>query len=431
MTRALHLIASDGALLQALQARLQQAGVSVIAAVERLPGQALAPMLHRRDAEVLVLDLPAASRSTDLADLQAAHRQWPGLQVLALSDDTSAEAWRAAARAGVRELLPLPARGNGVLQADELLQALAALQPFSSGAASTAGRGAAGAAAQPTRPLGAVVAVIGARGGSGASFLASQLAWVAAESLGRDTVLVDLDLQCADASFYAGDGAWSHSLADVAQAFERLDAALLGSLLHHLAPRLQLLAAPADPEQALLLQPAHLARTLALLQAQHELVLLDVPRHLDALALQALDRADTVCLVTEPLMHCLRDARRLLQVLRAVGLPDARLQLVINRQRSGTAVSDDEVQNLLGLPIVQRLPAQPALVDEAIGLGRPLLRLQPQAPLTQAIMALAAQLLHQPLPAPRSWLARWFDRPGAAWRAEGSAFSEDKFSVQR
>lgn len=399
----MQLIAGDRALLQVLQTQAHQAGVTVLSAVDRPAGQALAPLLHRRDVQLLLLELPEASRTEDLAALQAVHRLMPGLQVLALSQDTSAEVWRQAARAGVRELLPLP------LSVHELQQALQALQP-----PAMAADGAMADPAAPGRPPGQVVAVIGARGGSGASFLASQLAWVVAETLSRDCVLVDLDLQCADASFYAGEGVWTHSLADAAQAFERLDAALLGSLLHRLGPRLQLLAAPADPEQALLLQPAHLARILPLLQAQHALVLLDVPRHLDALALKALDMADTLCLVTEPLMHSLRDARRLLQVLRAVGIPDARLQLVVNRQRSGAAVSDDEVQNLLGLPVVQHLPAQPALVDEAIGLGRPLLRLQPQAALTQAITALAASLLHQPLPQPRGWLARLLERPSVA-----------------
>lgn len=399
----LHLIASDRALLHTLQQQCLQQGLEVPSAVERPPGQALGPLLHRRDVQVLLLELSPDTQAQDLADLQQALRQMPALQVLALSADTSAEAWRQAARAGVRELLALP------LQPTELAQALQALHSLHG-----ADAGAAAAPANAVAAPGQVVAVIGARGGSGASFVASQLAWVVAQTFARECVLVDLDLQCADASFYAGEGSWSHSLADVAQAFERLDAALLGSLLHRLGPQLHLLAAPADPEQALLLQPAHLARIVPLLQAQHSLVLLDVPRHLDALTLKALDMADSLCLVTEPLMHSLRDARRLLQVLRAVGIPDARVQLVLNRQRAGGAVSDDEVQDLLGLAIRHRLPAQPALVDEAIGLGRPLLRLQPQAPLTQAITALAASLLHQPLPQQRGWLARLLERPALA-----------------
>ncbi|MFY7871833.1 MAG: hypothetical protein ACOVQL_05600, partial [Limnohabitans sp.] len=139
--------------------------------------------------------------------------------------------------------------------------------------------------------------------------------------------------------------------------------------------------------------------------------LIDLARQLDALALKALDLADRICLVTEPSTHGLRDARRLLLVLRSLGYPDERICLVINRHRSPGAVDDASLQDMLGLRIAHRLPAQPALVDEAIGTGQPLVRLQPQAALTQALVGVAADLLHQPLPQPRGWLARLIGQP--------------------
>ncbi len=388
----LQIIALNTDLLHKLQLATQHQGAEVLSAVHRLAGQPLAPLLHRRDIQALLLELGSTGRADDLAAVASLRSQMPGLRVLVLSEDGTPELLRQAMRAGVCEVLPLP------LQPAELAHALQGLEAHPG-------------ARPDLSPPGEVVTVIGAKGGCGASLLASQLAWVVSETFGLRGVLVDLDLQCGDASFYAGDGSCAHSVVDAALAFERLDAALMASLLHPLAPGLNLLAAPADPAQTLRVQPMHLERMVPLLQASHDLVLMDIARQLDALALKALDLAGRICLVTEPSTHGLRDARRLLQVLRSLGYPDERICLVINRHRSPGAVDDASLQDMLGLRIGHRLPSQPALVDEAIGTGQPLVRLQPQAALTQALVGLAADLLHQPLPQARGWLARLIGQP--------------------
>lgn len=392
----LQIIASSPDLLHTLHQTVVQHGAEVLSAVERIAGQPLAPMLHRRDAEVLLLELPADHRPDDFAALAAWRSHVPGLQVLVFSEDASPEGlrelMREAMRAGVREVLTLP------LQTPELVQALQRLQATNQAATQ--------AATTVESAPGQVLAVIGAKGGSGASLVATQLAWVISETFGQRCALLDLDLQCGDASFYAGNGAYPHSVVDAAQAVDRLDAALLESLLHPLAPGLHLLAAPADPEQAVSVQAAHLARIVPLLQVRHAWVVVDVPRQLDALAIKALDLAGRICLVTEPVMSHLRDAKRLLKVFRSLGYPDERVHLVVNRQRPGPGLDDANIEQLLALRIAQHLPPQPAQVDEAIGTGQPLLHLAPHNALTQALRVLASQLLHQPLPASRSWISR-------------------------
>lgn len=382
------IIASSPSLLQTLHQTATQQGADVVAAVERIAGQPLAPMLHRRDVEVLLLDAPAAHRHEDLAAMAAWRAHVPGLEVLVFSEDDSPEALREAMRAGVREVLALPVQPAELAQA---LQRLKSAHP---------------ACARLEPATGQVLAVIGAKGGSGASLVATQLAWAISETFGQRCALVDLDLQCGDASFYAGNGAYPHSVVDAAQALERLDAALLESLLHPLAPGLQLLPAPADPEQAVSVQAAHLARIVPLLQAHHAWVVIDVPRQLDALAIKALDQASRICLVTEPVMSHLRDAKRLLKVFRSLGYPDDRMHLVVNRHHPGPAVDDKSIEQLLALRIAQHLPAQAAQVDEAIGTGQPLLHLYPHSALTQALRLLASGLLQQPLPVSRHWFSR-------------------------
>ena len=70
---------------------------------------------------------------------------------------------------------------------------------------------------------------------------------------------------------------------------------------------MSLLAAPQDMETALSITAMQLEKVLRLARQKHDVVVLDMHRALDALAIQALDMADVVCLVMDNTMPAVRD----------------------------------------------------------------------------------------------------------------------------
>ena len=111
---------------------------------------------------------------------------------------------------------------------------------------------------------GQVVDVMPCKGGSGATFIATNVAYLLAQTYQQDTVLVDLDLQLADASYYLSNDEHRNNLLDLTRHLERLDPHLFQSSLHPIIPHLFLLAAPNVAELHIDITPAQIERCCAI-----------------------------------------------------------------------------------------------------------------------------------------------------------------------
>jgi Flp pilus assembly CpaE family ATPase len=66
------------------------------------------------------------------------------------------------------------------------------------------------------------------------------------------------------------------------------------------------------------------------------------------------------------------------------------------------------IEGALGLRVCQSLPNDPATALQAINQGLPLLSLNGQSPLVQAMREFITQEWHLSAPKRKSWLERWF-----------------------
>jgi pilus assembly protein CpaE len=221
-----------------------------------------------------------------------------------------------------------------------------------------------------------------------------------------DCAFIDLDLQFGDASFYLADGLNQNSLSDLTRSIDRLDAQLLASCMHPVIPGLDLLAAPADAESALHIQAQSLAKIIELTRQSHDIVVMDMDRSLDAVALKALDMADRIYVVMDELMISVRDAKRLVTLFRSLGYTEEKLRLVVNRHRTGAAIGVKDIEAAVGLPVNELIVNNFEQVSEALNLGKPLAQLHPSSPIVQSLRHAAADLLQKPLPRTRGWLDR-------------------------
>jgi pilus assembly protein CpaE len=355
--------------LDELRRVVEAEAIQVTATALRKGSQALLPLLPD-DADLLVVD-SGASALQDLEALAGFIAARPAVGVVMLCATRDPDTLLAAMHAGVREVLPSPAPAQELASA---LRRLAQRQPPAAAGAARRGR---------------VVAFVSCKGGSGATFLATNVAYLLAAEHGKSTALVDLDLRYGDASYFVTDSPGKSNLADLARQSDRLDGRLLAACMTHVAPNFDLLAAPEDPEEALAVVPAQVERVLDLVVQKYEFVVLDVDRVLDVVSMKALDQAERIYLVMENMIPFVRDARRLVGILRSLGHADSKLRLVVNRYRRGGGIELAKLEKTVGLPASHVLPDSFDDVAHAVNAGVALATLHPHNSVTRGMRALA------------------------------------------
>lgn len=371
---------------------LQACGLSLNHTLRRQSGDELAPLLPTPGDGLLVLTSPKAHTAMDLQALAQATRAHPQWHVVLLCDDDSKDLLMQAMRVGVREVLPLhPSQ-------DELQRCFSRWsdtpEPTS---------------ASPARP-GQMLVFMGCKGGTGTSFVAANIAWLAATEFERRCAFIDLDLQSGDASFYLSSGSHKNDLGDLTRQIERLDARLLSSCLHPVNERLNLLAAPRTPESAMTVTAPDIAQVLTLARHSHQDVVVDVPRTLNAVSLKALDMADQIAIVMHNTTPDVRDAQRMVRTLLSLGCPENRLSLIVNRYAPDGWVSLKDLEKTVGIAVSHTLPDNPQWVGEALHWGKPLAQVNDHNTLIRALRATTADVLHTPLPQRSGWISRWMGK---------------------
>ncbi len=178
-------------------------------------------------------------------------------------------------------------------------------------------------------PVGRVIAVAGAKGGVGASTLAHNVAWSISRSFDIATSIVDLDLPYGTAGLDFNQDP-PQGVAEAVFAPDRLDANLVDRLLSKCTEKLSILAAPAVLERAYDFGETAFDGLLDILRATVPVVVLDVPHGWTAWSRRALIGADEVIVTAAPDLANLRNAKNLVDVLRAARANDAVPKLVLN-----------------------------------------------------------------------------------------------------
>src|SRR5438094_95193 len=164
--------------------------------------------------------------------------------------------------------------------------------------------------------VGRMIAVMGAKGGVGASTVAHNLAWSIARDLALDSVVIDLDLAFGTAGLdYNQDPL--QGIANAVYSPDRLDSAYMERLLSKCSDHLSLLAAPATLEQVYDFGADAFDSIFDTLRMTTPCIVLDVPHQWTAWTRRALVGADDILIVAEPDLANMRNAKNMLNVLKA------------------------------------------------------------------------------------------------------------------
>ena len=199
---------------------------------------------------------------------------------------------------------------------------------------------------------------------------------------------LDLDLSLGDADVWL-DIIPDYTIQDVAENITRLDYALLKRSLTKHECGAFLLPRPIHMEETTAINPEELRRVITLLKATFTHLIIDISKNFGPLELAAMRASDSILLVGQLDLPCLRNVVRLLQFFdRQEGISD-KVKVVINRLGlEETQISMTKAVETIGREIFWQLPNDYATMVESRNNGVPLITQVPKSKLTKSIQQL-------------------------------------------
>ncbi len=321
----------------------------------------------------------------------------PTVQVVMLSVQGDVDYMRRAMMAGARDFLTKPPSADDLINT---IHRMAKLRPRTvvppSAAAAVAGVAAGGGV--PTRS-GKIITFFTPKGGTGVTSIAVNTALALQKQIGDSghVALVDANLQFGDISIFLKLKP-TRTIADLAPRIEEMDVELLRTVLVTHPTGLQILAAPAAPEDAEIVRNSGvddnggnraLHVILEFMQRQYDYIIVDTAHVVDDVMLALLDLSDLVLLVTRPVIPEIRGVRVFIELLQKMEFDMQRVGLVINAVDNKRMGIQQEAIERAMMPAIARLPLDERTALRAANYGVPYLLQSPKQPLSQAVVELA------------------------------------------
>ena len=236
-----------------------------------------------------------------------------------------------------------------------------------------------------------IVSYLGTKGGTGTTTLAVNGAADIRRLTGRSTVIVDLKNGPGDVALFLGLRP-RHSLLAALDHLAWIDPGMLSKYVIEHECGLHVLAAgdefgrPGDRDVDAVEQIIRALNTV------YDFVILDVGTLLMLPASVALQLSDEILLVANPDVPCLRNLQRLIDAVKASGVPGERLQIVLNRASEFGVLSTAQIERVLGLNISFSVNSDYRTVASAVNSGVPVSALR-VSELTAQLDAIARSMV--------------------------------------
>ena len=225
-----------------------------------------------------------------------------------------------------------------------------------------------------------IIVVTSGKGGVGKTTTSASFATGLAER-GHKTVVIDFDIGLRNLDLIMGvERRVVYDIVNVINGEATLNQALIKDKA---VPKLFILAASQTRDKDAL-QKESIEKILKELSEQFDYIICDSPAGIEKGAIMAMYFADTAIIVTNPEVSSVRDSDRILGILGSKskraedGLPAMEEHLVVTRYASkrvssGEMLSIEDIQDLLGIPLLGVIPESPAVLS-ASNAGVPVVR---------------------------------------------------------
>lgn len=247
------------------------------------------------------------------------------------------------------------------------------------------------------------ITVLGAIGGAGSTTIACHLAVELAQFTASPTAVFDLDFEFGGVA-RAFDLDARYSIADLASA-GAVDSFLLEKTGVKLRSGVYAFARPSNVREAHEIDETAVAMILRAASQTYRYVVLDVPHRLDPVTGAAIENCDKLLLVLQLTVPSVDNARRIIDAVSAKGVPEDRIEIIINRYRKNMhSCTIEMIEKQLRQKVLAVVPSDYQSVHNAIDVGKPLGK---RSSVRGAIREAAIRLADQDAPRERnSWLAK-------------------------
>jgi pilus assembly protein CpaE len=220
--------------------------------------------------------------------------------------------------------------------------------------------------------LGSVLTFFGAKGGVGTTTLAVHIAMYLVQCHQKKTLLIDNHPQLGHACIYLGIDGSRYNFHELVRNLSRLDSELLRGYIATHASGLEVLSSPDTCGGRKPTDPVSMAQTLDFLRGEYDYVIVDCPTALDETNLAVMEASNYVYIVATPEIGSIRDLSRHVDVLSESEQNTEKLRVVINRFSAQHAVSVEQIEKAIRLPISYKLPNSYTEVVRAGIMGEPI-----------------------------------------------------------
>jgi pilus assembly protein CpaE len=215
---------------------------------------------------------------------------------------------------------------------------------------------------------GNIITIYSPRGGTGCTTLACNLAATLRDEE-KQMVIVDANLQYGDVAVFF-NVVNKTSILDLAPRVDELDIELVNEVLVKHSSGIQILS-PSRPERSELVTGPQFSQILAFLSQHYAYVIVDTAHRLNDVTLAAMDKSDMIVLLTSQDIPSIARVRRFLDLVPGLKLDTRRLLVMMNQFDQRIRVDPEKVGHTFNQEIAAVLPADNAVVINAINRGTP------------------------------------------------------------
>ena len=194
------------------------------------------------------------------------------------------------------------------------------------------------------------------KAGVGTTTLAVHLAIFLVRGFGKKVLLIDNHAQLGHVVLYLGMDGSNHHFYDLVQNVSRLDQDLLRGFIATHSSGLDVLSSPDVYGGSWKSDADSVERTLEFLSTQYDFVLLDCEASFEDINLAVIAFSNWIYLVATPEIGAIRDLSRYVDGLIQNVQATKKLQVIINRYSSHEAVTIEQIEKAVHLPIAIKIP---------------------------------------------------------------------------